>query len=660
MNLAIVGVTIIAFIYFTTKAKVKENKEFAAKQRRKYHNRFAFYYNNIMLRKRFRRIVELYSSLSAYDYDTVKVQAVQLFERNAAIVILVPIISQIIMKDISITILMTFMGIVYYESAIEADMDKIFVKLMEECSLCISSMREKFMETDSIPLCVLYAEKSSYLEVPLTNIYRILTDVNGDKRFDDFIRSYPVRIIKTLAEVCWIVNEQGTVRRENGSNSFAEQLVILRQECDSEVRRLTKQRIAFKSLQWLSLLGLIVSPIAEFYLLSQIPGTAVLLKGFYGEVLHLLIVICTIVAFKFVTSATRPSVVNQVDKSQVIDSLAKRRKVSNFIEDIIPKKFKTRAKLDANIRNALSSRDYQYVYTEKVVYASLFAIGMFLFLCISCAAIRSNFKNNYNSLSFIPMTVTETQLHQIKVFDDAFLQVSEEEYAELKDEDLTKRLKGSFTGMSDSDIANQVDRVRAKYEGYHNAKYHWWFVLVAYVAAILGWFVPEISLMMRKQLVQYEAGDDIMQLQTIMIVLADTKMSVYDAIYWLEVQSTVHKAPLRLCHYTYSADPLKALDILEQASPLNDFKRLVRKLKSAVYTLSLSDAFSDMALDKSQSLSLREMLRDEELESRKNSAKLIAIAPAGLALVGSFVAPVLILGITQMMDTLTALQDLQM
>ena len=103
---------------------------------------------------------------------------------------------------------------------------------------------------------------------------------------------------------------------------------------------------------------------------------------------------------------------------------------------------------------------------------------------------------------------------------------------------------------------------------------------------------------------------------------------------------------------------MKALSILEKMSPINDFKRIVRKLKASVYTLSLHESFSDMALDKAQSLTITEMLRNEELESRKNSSKMIAIIQAALALVGCFIGPVLILGIQEMMETFAQLGNL--
>ena len=112
MNLGIVVATIIAFIYFTTKAKIKENREFALKQKRKLHNRFALYYNSYILRGPFRRIVEMYSSLSCYDSDTAKEESVKLFEKNVSIVIILPVVGFIIMRDALVFMLLGFMGYV--------------------------------------------------------------------------------------------------------------------------------------------------------------------------------------------------------------------------------------------------------------------------------------------------------------------------------------------------------------------------------------------------------------------------------------------------------------------------------------------------------------------------------------------------------------------
>lgn len=652
MNVGLVLVTAIVFIVATRKAKMSEDEEFAAKQRKKLHKRFGIYYNNIIIRGPFRRIVEMYSSLSCYDSDIVKEEAVKLFERNILISALPCIISLPIMKDTLIALLLLFFGFVYYNSVIEKENDKIYVKLMEECSLVISSVREKYMETDNIPLAILYSEKSQMLEVPMSNIYRILTDTDGSERLVAFQRSYPVPIIKTFANTCYIVNENGAVKHKDGSDSFAEDMVILRQECDAEIRRLTKQKIAFNSLQMLTLVGLGVMPVAELYLLNMIPGTASLLKGFYGVAVHVAILIATIYSYYYISTACRPSVVNTIDKIKFIDDLSKKRWMRNIVKDIEPKKLQTIEKINNLLRDSLSAKDITYIYTAKPVFAVAGFIAGFIIMLFGTITVRDAFYNNYNSLSFIPQSVTQTQQLQIVKMDNEFMKLSQEDYEAYEDATLLKYVKGRITGISDSEASEQMKRLKTKYEGYHGAKYYWWWWLVAYAGAVVGWFFPELSLSQRKKLVNYEATNDVAQLQTMMIVLSETKMDVYKALGWLEKQATVHKAAIRDCHYSYIADPMKALNELEIKSPINDFKRLLRKLKSAVYTLSLKDAFSDMALDKAQSLTITEMLRTEELEQRKNSAKLIAILPAGLALVGCFIGPVLILGISEMMDTM--------
>mgnify|MGYP004558278755 CR=1 FL=1 len=660
MNLGIVIATIIAFLYFTAKAKAKENKEFALKQKRKLHNRFSWYYNNLILRGPFRHIVEMYASLSCYDSDTVKEESVKLFEKNISIVILLPVVAFIVMKDALIAILMAFMGYVYYESVVEKENDKIYVKLMEECSMTISSVREKYLETDNIPLAILYAEKSKYLEAPMHNIYRILVDTDGAERLEKFQHSYPVAIIKTFANTCYIVNENGAVKHENGADSFSEDMTTLRQECDSEIRRLTKQKIVFNSLQMLSLAGLVIMPLFELYLLTQIPGTASLLKGFYGLVVHVLVILSTMYSYHYISTACRPSVVNQIDKTTWIDNLSKNRKVKEFVKDISPKKYKTTVKLKAMLNDSLSAKDLRYIYTSKPIFAIAGFIAAFIILLFGTITVRDNFYNNYNSLSFIPQTVTETQYNQIVRMDNDFMALSQEEYEKYDDETLQAYVKGRITGISDSDASEQAKRLRTKYNGYHNAHYYWWWIVVCYSVSVVCWFIPEVTLKTRKKLVRYEATNDVSQLQTMMIVLSETKMDVYKAICWLEKQAAVHKAAIRQCHYSYIADPVAALDKLEKSSPVNDFKRLLRKLKSSVYTLSLHDAFSDMALDKAQTLTITEMLRGEELEQRKNSAKLIAVAPAAIALIGCFIGPVLILGVTEMIDTLNNLGSFNM
>lgn len=657
MNLGLVAITAVVFVVMVTKTKAKEDTEFAKKQQQKVIRRYQFWFDNFLFRGTFRRTAELYNSLQCFDEKLAKVETVKAFERALLTALAMPIGCAVLMRDTFVTLTMIIFAYVYFSTSLDKKYDKMYVELMEECSLTIASIRERFMETESIPLSVLYAEHSEMIDAPMKLIYKMLTAVNGEELMENFMSLYPVPVIRTLGNVCYILNDEGVEKKKDGSNSFTDSLTVLRQECDAEIRRLTKQRIAFNSLSTLSLVGLGVCPVAEIYLLNMIPGTASLLKGYYGFIMHIAVVVMTAISYYYVTTACRPSVAASSDRMNIIDGFCQNNNVRRFVRDLFPKDEKTKLSWKNRIDGALSTMDYYYIYTMKVAFASLFFVLGFIGLIFGTITVKNNFYTNYKSLSFIPSSLKESQQIQINIMDDDIMAMSAEEFAVYEEdkEEFKKLIRGRVGGITDSEASTQADRLIIKYHGYHDAGFSWWWPLVMYGLGLLGWFFPEISLGIRKNLVAYESSVDVSQLQTLMIVLSETKMDAYKVLCWLQKQSTIHDGVLRIARCNYIANPEKTLEDLENSTPEHDFKRMIRQLKSAIYNLSLADAFSGLKLDKQQSLSISEMLRAEEIEQRKNSAKLIAIAPAAIALVGAFIGPVLILGISQMTDTLSAL-----
>lgn len=170
---------------------------------------------------------------------------------------------------------------------------------------------------------------------------------------------------------------------------------------------------------------------------------------------------------------------------------------------------------------------------------------------------------------------------------------------------------------------------------------------------MLGWFTPEASIAIRKFLVKFEAAEDAMQLQSLMITLQSTKYDVRKCLYWMAQESTVHKAVFQYAYVEYGSDPELALTRLKDSVSLRDIKRLVAKLEKAMYDLSIEDAFRDISLDKQNSLAINEMLQNQQLEAKKEFARSLANAPLTIALYAEFVIPVLLLGYTQLVSSLS-------
>lgn len=593
-----------------------------------------------------------FSSMACYEMDMIKEQSVQLFERAVFTAVLMPVLALITLKHVLFTALVALVGYIYYDLTVDRVIDKLYTEIVEETSYAVQNIADGYKLTNSIPKAILMADKGKYLEKPLNQIHEVLTAIDEEEALYKFKQTSPIRLLGTLATICHINNNDGDVKHEEGAADFDVQMTVLRQECDAEIKRLTKTRIAFKALSGLALVGLIATPFIDMFLLGQMPGTSVYVQGMYGALEKSAIIGITILAYYIISVLNKPSVVNQVDMVDWILRLSKNKTIAKFVKQLIPKKFKTRYKLRELLNSALSSKTLEYIYTAKLLAAVSVFIGILIFEIGFVAIAKDRLWNNYDSLSLTNSTeMTERMYIQIRQVDKIYMTADEK----MSDEEASKLVKAKVSGLNNLDVENQVDRLSTKWDAYYKLGFKWYYVLIAYLAAVLAWFSQEASIMLRKKMVEFEAAQDVMQLQTLMISLSNTNLDTQKVLYWLMMESTVHKAPLHYAYLEYTVDPEIALARLKDSVGNKDLKRLISKLEKTMYSLSVKDAFSDIRLDKEHSLFNYTTLQDEILESKKSWARMISNVPLYGALIFGFVAPILLLGINQLMTAFKAM-----
>ncbi len=402
------------------------------------------------------------------------------------------------------------------------------------------------------------------------------------------------------------------------------------------------------------MVGIILVPVVDWFLIKQMPGTAMYVNGIYGKVIKTAVILATLISYYVISVLTRNSVVNEVDKIEVIDHLSRVPRIKNIVEQLKPKNFKTKISLQKQINGAISSMSENYVYTMKMTVSAVFFVAAFILCIIFTITSKVSIWNYYGTFTLVSTSaqeMTEQQYEQIKAVDLEYMSAKEK----MSEDETRALLKANVKKITDLAIEEELERMSTKRDIYNSLGFKWFYVLIAYAFGIIGWFTPEMSLALRKILVRFEAVQDVMQLQTIMLVLSNTKMDVYKVLQWLMVESTVHKAPLRYAMIEYSSDPDEALARLQMSVENRDLKRIISKLKKAVEDLSISEAFKDIALDKQQSLVINELLQDEARESKKNTAKMVATVPALLTVGFAFIAPIVLLGVKQIMAAFTSM-----
>lgn len=101
------------------------------------------------------------------------------------------------------------------------------------------------------------------------------------------------------------------------------------------------------------------------------------------------------------------------------------------------------------------------------------------------------------------------------------------------------------------DLKDQCTRIIQKYNNYHNLRFHWWYVLIAYGIGVFGWFAPGIMLDLRKKMVRAEEEEDVLQLQTMLAILRYTSLDTMEALYWLARQSRIYQTAIYFAYHEY-------------------------------------------------------------------------------------------------------------
>jgi len=643
MNLILVAITAFCFIYFVGRAKRKENPAAAAKARQKAIRRHEFYLKFIPTRRLYGTALKNFAVYGISSKDDLAVQAATTMDKFILYYALALGFGLVFLRNPLYTAFFLLLVHVVCSQTIIVKTNNICKDIYKEFSGYLSLYRQSMISTKSVI--------KSFQVVPIPPVFeKVIHDIihiierDDEIMLEEMTESYPLPLMSTFANCVHAASK--SIDDIDGT------LLIIQQECDLAYREIERTRIKNKGYSVISLVGLVIWPVAEMFNKGQIPGTAVLLDGMYGNILHMAILVLTIGTYRRCTNAKLVNPYISTDVSETMANIMANPIVHKVVSNVMPKKTSKIKKLRSKLNDAASNKNIQYLYTERVLYFVIGFVATLLALLFIVFSTRSLFKNNYDSLSIFPMDLSVTQKQQLHSLDDEFLNISESEYknySEGKDADevMSHLVKSRVTGLGDMEIGQQVERLRTKYETYHGSVPRWWFPIVALLVAIVLSRIPINKLRSRSKMLKSCLEDEVSQLQTLMVVCSQTPISCEKTLILLERHARVLKVPLCYALTIYKKEPKKALDYLLGVTDSIEFKQIVNKLYDCIYDISVTEAFADMTLQKQQSLSVTEMKHQEKLESKTSTLRLISVLPALIAVIGCFVAPILILGISQ-------------
>ncbi len=215
-----------------------------------------------------------------------------------------------------------------------------------------------------------------------------------------------------------------------------------------------------------------------------------------------------------------------------------------------------------------------------------------------------------------------------------------------------------YEEYDDAGITKTSERIFNKIQIVNSEYLQWFEVLLSFVFAIMGYMAPIWILMFQAKMREIEMEDEVMQFQTIILMLMRIeRVNVEMILEWLERYANIFKEPIGRCLNNYEAGAWEALEEMKEEITYMPLIRIVESMQAAVEKIPIKDAFDELESERDYYQEKRKESNDRLIKRKGMIGKAIGFAPMVCMFVGYLIIPLVFIGLTSMstsFSTMTA------
>ena len=213
-----------------------------------------------------------------------------------------------------------------------------------------------------------------------------------------------------------------------------------------------------------------------------------------------------------------------------------------------------------------------------------------------------------------------------------------------------------FEEGTEQEITADAERIFEKIQTVNTEYLKWFEVLLAFVFAIIGYMVPMALLMFQAKMRQIEMEDEVMQFQTIILMLMRIeRVNVEMILEWLERYANIFKDPISKCLNNYEAGAWEALEAMKEEISYMPLVRIVESMQAAVEKIPIKDAFDELESERDYYQEKRKESNERLIKRKGMIGKAIGFAPMVCMFVGYLIIPLVFIGLTSMSSSFTTM-----
>lgn len=549
--------------------------------------------------------------------------------------------------------------VVLHETFVDVMVNKLEDKVMKQQLDFFSEVRHYYHEYGMVEEAVYEASQSIGTEIAVQGnaIYDMLVANNSEDELEKYYDTAPNRFLKAFAGIAYLTKEFGD-RKIDGASLFLKNVNNITQELQLEILKRDKIDYIFQSLSFIAVAPLFVMNALKSWALDTFAITSMFYDGKAGKIVEIIILLSGFLCYNLLRRIKENN-----DRIKVVNSKPNRwqAKVYKFpliewiVDRLMPRAGTAQfVKENQLLIDTQSTLKLEWVYVNRILSAIVcFGAMMFLMGYLHSFATEQIYtKPTTDDLSFGNLSASdEKKANELTEFDNYFIE-------KYKDKDITRKDLVTFI-INTTDVKNNfkneeaaaeaADRILEKIDTINNEYIKPMEVVIAIAVGILGYFIPLIVLKFQKKMRQLEMENEIMQFQTLILMLMRIeRISVQDILEWLERFSNIFKPVISTCVNNFEAGGWKALDQMREEANYEPFVKIIKNLQSAVDKIPIVDAFDELESERAFFQEKRKEANERLIAKKSMYGKVIGFAPMILLFVAYLIVPLIYVSMTFM------------
>lgn len=556
-----------------------------------------------------------------------------------------------------------FMVDILIDSSVDKKDDALLVQQID----FFSEIRHAYHEYNMVEEAIYQVSQDDEKDVSRQGekIYDILISDDPETELEKYYDVAPNNFLKEFAGLSYLTKEFGD-RKVDGASLYLKNVDNITQEMQIEILKRDKLNYVFRSLSLISIAPVLFLEPLKNWAISNFSFVRSWYNGKSGIIVQILILVITFISYVLVRKLKDNGSVNtstQNTQNPWQAKVYKNKFAKKIIDLFIPKDgTKDYKKMTDLLTDAALPLKMEWVYVNRICIAIVtFCVSLLVFVQLHRVAIDYEYTQpttDYNLMGGMS-SKDEQKAIELTKQDNIFLDMFR---GKLKttEKDVERAIKNSkyYQDATDKEIKKATERIYGKIQVVNSEYLQWFELLLAFVFGILGYMSQEWILMFQVKMRQLEMEDEVMQFQTIILMLMRIeRVNVEIILEWLERYSNIFKSQITKCVNNYEAGAWEALEELKNSISYMPLIRIVESMQAAVEKIPIKDAFDELDAERDYYREKRKESNARLISKKAMVGKVIGFAPMVCLFVGYLIIPLVFIGLTSMSSTFSQMSS---